>query len=166
MLEVAGFSGDAPAALQAALASGRGYATFEAMLAAQGARPGALERLAPHPSSTPVRAARPGFVTAVDPVMLGELARDLVARDGSRAGIVVAARTGDRLAAGALLATVYGSPEFAEAVRAAFSLGEHAPPARPLVYCEIGAGCETGAGADGGGAASASGDARSMLEIK
>jgi pyrimidine-nucleoside phosphorylase len=166
MLEVAGFSGDARASLQAALVSGRAYATFEAMLAAQGAKPGALERLAPHASRTPVTAARPGFVTAVDPVALGELARDLVARDGSRAGIVVAARTGDRLAAGALLATVYGAPEFAAAVRAAFSLGEHAPPARPLVYCEIGEGCETGAGAAADGAESASGDARSTLEIK
>jgi pyrimidine-nucleoside phosphorylase len=165
MLEVAGFSGDAPAALQTALASGRAYATFEAMLAAQGARPGALERLAPHASSTPVTAARAGFVTAVDPVALGELARDLVARDGSRAGIVVAARTGDRLAAGALLATVYGAQECAEAARAAFTLGEEAPAIRPLVYCEIGAGCDTGAGA-AGGAASVSGAARSMLEIK
>ena len=166
MLEVAGFSGDAPAALLAALASGRGYATFEAMLAAQGAAPGALERLAPHPSSTPVVAGRSGFVTGVDPVALGELARDLVARDGSRAGIVVAVRTGDRVAPGALLATLYGTSAFADAARAAFSLGEGAPPPRPLVYCEIGAGCETGAGSAAGGAAGTSGDARSTLEIK
>jgi hypothetical protein len=61
---------------------------------------------------------------------------------------------------GAALATVYGSAGFANAVAQAFSLGEDPPPARPLVYCEIGAGSETG------GATTAAGAPRSTLEIK
>ena len=73
------------------------------MIAAQGGRPGALERLQPHPQRAVLRAARAGFVVAVDAVALGEAARELVARSGSGAGIVAVARIGDAGAPGGLL---------------------------------------------------------------
>jgi pyrimidine-nucleoside phosphorylase len=160
MLEAGGFSGDPLAALRGALRDGRGYETFTAMLRAQGARPGALERLTPHRVRTTVSAPRAGFVVSVDPVALGEAARELVARDGSGAGIVVAARSGDAVRAGDPLATVFGAPEFARVVAAAFSLEDAPGPARPLVYCEI------GARAGSGDAAGSTGAPRSTLEIK
>lgn len=137
LLEAAGFIGDAGAALRAALDSGRGAERFAAMLRAQGAAPGALAALVPDARARPVRAAAGGFVTGVDPVALGEIARDLVTGGGSQCGIVVARRTGECVSAGDLLATVYGDPQVAEGVRAAFALGAAPPAVRPLVYGEI-----------------------------
>ncbi|MBD5657082.1 MAG: thymidine phosphorylase, partial [Candidatus Eremiobacteraeota bacterium] len=108
MLAVSGINGDCGAALAHALDSGAAYATFEAMLAAQGAERGALDALRPHDVATVVRATRSGFVAAIDVVALGELARELVMRGGTGAGIVVEARIGDALPAGDPLAIVYG----------------------------------------------------------
>jgi len=162
MLHVAGFAADASAALARALASGAAYERFEAMLALQGAERGALERLAPHGTATVARAARSGFLAAVDAVALGELARELVARDGAGAGIVVRARTGDALAAGDEIATVYGDPGACAAVAAAFALADAPPAARPLVYGAIGSRA-AGDSAAGDPAAAA---ARSTLESK
>jgi pyrimidine-nucleoside phosphorylase len=138
MLELAGFAGDAAAALARALASGAANERFEAMLAAQGAERGALERLAPHGSPTIARAPRSGYLATVDAVALGEVARDLVARAGSGAGIIVRARTGDALRAGDEVATVYGDAGARAAVEAAFSVNDAPPAARALVYGAIG----------------------------
>jgi len=165
MLGVAGYEGEARSAIRTALADGRAYATFEAMLAAQGARPGALERLEPHSQRAHVRACGAGFVSAIDPVALGETARDLVARSGHGAGIVVAARTGDAVRAGDTLAVIYGEGEPPAAIAAAFTLGEAPPLARPLVYCEIGAASGT-LSATATGTLPAAGAPRSMLERK
>lgn len=137
LLEVAGFEGDPAAALAAALASGGAAATFEAMLAAQGARHDSLAELRPAIESEPARAAREGAVAAIDPVVLGELARDLVETSGSGAGIVLAARVGDVVATGAPLARIFGGDaRAAEAARRAFDLTAGARAARPLVYGE------------------------------
>jgi pyrimidine-nucleoside phosphorylase len=145
MLEVAGFESDTGAAVRAALSDGSAYAAFEAMLAAQGAVRGALDRLEPHATRASVPAPRSGFVASIDPVGLGETARDLVLRSGSQAGIRLAARTGDVVRAGEPLATVYGAPEFVPAVAAAFAFADAPPAPRPLVYCEIGSVRATGA---------------------
>jgi pyrimidine-nucleoside phosphorylase len=145
MLEVAGFAGDPHRALSDVLSDGRAYATFEAMLAAQGAVPGALDRMEPHATRAEVPAPHSGFVASVDPVALGETARDLVRCAGSQAGIRVAVRTGDMVCAGEPLATVYGPDEFVAAVATAFTLADARQSPRPLVYCEIGSVRETGA---------------------
>jgi pyrimidine-nucleoside phosphorylase len=149
MLEVAGFAGDPREALRTVLSDGRAYAVFEAMLAAQGAVPGALERMEAHSTRSDVPAPRSGFVASVDPVALGETARDLVVLAGSQAGIRVAARTGDAVRAGEPLATVYGSRDFVATVASAFALADAPPSLRPLVYCEIGSVRETEAATSG-----------------
>jgi pyrimidine-nucleoside phosphorylase len=136
MLAVADVA-DARARIAAALASGAAFATFEKMLALQGARPGALASLAPHPHATRVAAARSGFVTGFDPVALGEAARDLVARDGSGAGLAIHVRAGDAVASGDALATVYGDASFARPVAAAIALGDMPPRDEPLVAYTI-----------------------------
>lgn len=143
MLEVAESSegpatGDAGARFERALASGEAYERFDAMLREQGALPGSLERLALPTATSVVRAKRSGFVAAVAPVALGECARELVAAHGPMAGIVVAARTGERIAAGGELATVYGSCDAATEVERSFTITDAPPAARPLVYGEIG----------------------------
>lgn len=131
-----------PAEFDRVLASGAAFERFEAMVVEQGARPGDLAHLAPPARRIVVRAARPGFVAAISPVDLGERARDLVATYGPMAGIRVAVRTGDRVAAGDELATVYGpgSGDVAsDALQRHFTIGDAAPPSRRLVYGEIGA---------------------------
>jgi len=142
MLRVAGRPSLAMPAARAALldrtlASGAAFERLERLLAALGAERGALEALAPCAEHHVVRTARAGVVTAIDPVALGFLARALTQRHGPLAGLIVAARTGDRLAADAPVATVYGGAWAVEPAAAAFAIGETAPPARPLVLAEI-----------------------------
>jgi pyrimidine-nucleoside phosphorylase len=141
MLRASGFAGDPAAALAEALASGRAAATFDAMLAAQGARPGGLGALEPHPDLATVRAERGGFVASLDAVALGECARDLVRASGPSAGIVLAAHAGDAVRAGDPLARVYGGDAAAAAaVARAFAVAPERREPRPLVYGEIDAG--------------------------
>jgi len=140
MLRVGGFAGDARRALETALAGGEAFARFERMLAAQGARADWAARLAPHRTATSVAAARSGYVCGIDAVALGEIARELCERDGSGAGLRVAVRTGDAVAPGHTLATVFGDRACAPRVAAAFSIGDEPPPERPLIYFEMEAG--------------------------
>lgn len=166
MLRVAGFAGDARAALSRALADGRGYARLEAMLAAQGMHAGALAALQPAERARPIRATHDGFVAAIDPVALGECARALVQCSGHGAGIVVGARIGDRVRANDVLATAYGARAGSDAERlvsGAFALSKAPPPQRPLIYVEI----DSRAGAEATPVV-ANGDAgpRSTLESK
>lgn len=137
MLRLAGFAGDRDSALREALGGGAGAERFERMLAAQGAEPGALREMRAHPRSAGARAPHSGYVVAVDALALGELARELVERLGPSAGVRVAARIGDAVAAGAILATVYGEDAAAAHAAAAFTLGEAPPPGRRLIYDEI-----------------------------
>lgn len=127
---------DAGQRIDAALADGAALDFFERMLVAQGAARGALAALAPHPRRTPVAAACGGYVRAIDCVALGEIARDLVGRDGPGAGLRVHARIGAALAAGQLLAEVFGTADLNAAVGSAFELDEEPPPPRPLVYAD------------------------------
>jgi thymidine phosphorylase len=124
--------------LRDVLDSGRAYETFERMVAAQGARPGALDAMRPHREQTSVRATRTGFVTAIDAVALGEAARELIVRSGPFAGLEVRARTGTAVRAGDELVRVYGDARESAGIAGAFALGEEAPPARPVVYFETG----------------------------
>ena len=166
LLRVAGFAGDPAAALADALATGRAAATFETMLAAQGARAGALSSLAPLGAGTVALAVRDGYVAALDAVAIGERARDLVVAHGDGAGVVIAARTGDRVRAGDPLARVFGGDAAdVAAVAAAFSFADEPVVARALVYGEVGDDAvEASVAADGtAGAATSS---RSMLESR
>ncbi len=138
LLAVAGVAGDGDALLGAALESGAACERFEAMLAAQGAVAGALDRLAPHADAANVLAERDGFVATIDAVALGELARELTERAGSGAGIVMRVRTGSAVRRGDSLAVVYGDATSVARASAAFTLAEAALAARPLVYFEIG----------------------------
>jgi pyrimidine-nucleoside phosphorylase len=140
MLAAGGFHGDAQRAIEDALAGGAAFECFERMLAAQGAVAGWQARLRPHRSATAVAASRRGFVTSIDAVALGEIARELTEREGDGAGLRVEARVGDASEPGRTLATVYGDPDLAPRVAAAFALGEAAPPPRALIYFEIAAG--------------------------
>jgi thymidine phosphorylase len=130
--------------LEAALRSGRAYETFVAMLVAQGGSARDLETMAPHPISIDAVAERAGYVTGIETVELGERARDLVAASGARAGIVVRARVGDRIARGETFATVHGDDDAAmvAAVARCFTIGEDAPEAGTLVYDETGEGSD------------------------
>jgi pyrimidine-nucleoside phosphorylase len=138
LLEGAGFDLErADAAVDNALRSGAAAERFGAMLEAQGAVPGALAELEPLGAGVSVRALRGGFVSSIATTALGEQARRLVAACGSRAGIVIAARIGDTVAAGQRLAVVYGDEGAVAEVQAAFALSDEAPAARPLVYAEV-----------------------------
>jgi thymidine phosphorylase len=163
LLRVAGYEGDAGRALADALESGRAAETFDAMLAAQGAEPGALDALAVAGEPTLVRAERDGFVAGLDAVALGECARDLVAAAGSVAGIVLDARTGDRRHRGDVVARIYGGDaRAAAAVARAFAWSDARTHERPLVYGEI----EAGSDWAGDGISGAAVAPRSTLESK
>ena len=136
MLDVAGYAGDGRAALARALDDGSAGARFEAMLSAQGMHSGALQALRPHARATHVRAPRDGYVTDIDPIALGEAARDLVLQCGSLAGIVVGARIGERVRAGDVVATIHGDVAI-PALESAFAFDAGAPAARNLVYFTI-----------------------------
>jgi pyrimidine-nucleoside phosphorylase len=140
MLKLGGFAGDSPATLERTLANGAAFERFEAMLSAQGAEPGALPRLAPHARATRVAARCGGFVGTIDAPALGELARDLVERDGAGAGLEMRVRTGDAVAPGRTLAVVYGTLEASARVVAAFDIVDEPPAPRPLVYFESASG--------------------------
>ncbi len=127
---------DAERALLGALESGRAYERFVAMLVAQGASARDLETLGVHGTNAAAVTSRGGFVRAIDTVALGELARDLVAAHGSRAGIVVRARIGDAVERREALAMVYGDAAFAAEIERCFTIGDAPPPLRPLIYGE------------------------------
>jgi len=161
MLRLSGFEGDVEQTLQTALDRGHAFERFERMLATLGAEPGALDALSPHAERGELRARRSGFVASLDPVALGVLARDLVARHGARAGVTLTVRSGDELRAGDILGFVYGDAGASARATRAFEIGDEPAPARALVYDEIEAGF-------GRSAAAASGapDGRSTLETK
>ncbi len=138
MLRVAGVAEDELSARALdALESGAAYARLEAMLAAQGALPGALERIAPHPHRTSALAPRDGVVAAIDPVAIGELARDLVAADGPFAGIRIIARVGTPVRRGEALAEVLGTAVAPETLARAFTVADTAPAPRPLLAAVV-----------------------------
>jgi pyrimidine-nucleoside phosphorylase/thymidine phosphorylase len=139
MLRAGGFTGDPQSALDAALGGGEAYERFERMLAAQGAVSDWATQLVPHPRTRAVAATRSGFIAEIDTVALGEIARELTERDGSGAGLHVAVRSGDAIEPGRTLATIFGEDDSADHVASAFAISEKQPPARPLIYFEIGA---------------------------
>ena len=129
----------------AALRDGWAFGVFQEIVRAQGGDASVLDdpdRLMGEPVAT-VTSERSGVVSDVDPLALGYAAVALGAGRARkedavdpRAGFVLHARPGERVAEGDVLATVYASdPDRADpdAVRAAFTVSDAAPAPRPLV---------------------------------
>jgi pyrimidine-nucleoside phosphorylase len=123
--------------LDAALRGGAAYERFVALVEAQGGRRATFEAMAAARPAAPVPAAGAGYVEAIDPVAIGEAARELVARHGPFAGVRIAAPVGTRVAAGEPLAFVAGGTDAGGAIAAAFSLGCEPPAKRALVDAVI-----------------------------
>ena len=136
MLELGGRS-DPARAIERALDGGEAYAKFVAMIEAQGGSRRALENAIPLPARAVV-ASSGGFVEGFDTVALGELAHDLVAADGPFAGVRLAVRTGEAIAAGEVVADVYGGDDITERrTREAIAIGPSQTRSRTLTIGSI-----------------------------
>ena len=134
---------EARARAEAALADGRAAEHFERWCYVQGGdwRPGEFHRLAGHE----VKAPHAGFVVGIDALAVGRAAQ--LAGAGRRtvddavdaaAGVVLEHGVGDPVAAGEPLAAVVSRDparrrEGRLALEAAFTVGDAAPPVRPVV---------------------------------
>ena len=134
MLRVGGVAEDsiAPDALDA-LQSGAAYERFVQLVEAQGGTRAALEDIAAHPHRVAATADREGVVTRIDAAAIGEAARELTVADGPFGGIRILARVGTPVRAGDALAECAGPSADPRRIAAAFTVGETAPPPRPLV---------------------------------
>jgi pyrimidine-nucleoside phosphorylase len=125
---------DAPETSAAnALDTGAAYGKFVSMIEAQGGSRAALEAMRLPQRVEEARATRSGYVTGVDAVALGNLARAWSASEPT-GGIIAAVRIGDRVERGDVLARGYGAAARADALLPAFTIGQERPPSRPLVY--------------------------------
>ncbi|HTW83849.1 MAG TPA: thymidine phosphorylase [Candidatus Sulfotelmatobacter sp.] len=125
-----------PRALDA-LHSGAAYAKFVELLEAQGAVPGAIETIAPHPHRVSALATEAGFVAAIDAVAIGRLARESVLADGPFAGLRIVGRVGTPVRPGDVLAEVLGPSLDPRRVAAAFTIAPAPPAPRPLIAAVI-----------------------------
>jgi len=138
--------GAAREAAESALASGRAWERFVAMVKAQGGSVAAIEKpggLPVAPVIAPVRASRGGFVSAVDTFALGECVVHMgggrIEKDQAvdpRVGLLMHARRGDAVRAGDVLAEAHlaGADDALVArLQAAFEIGDTASAAVPLV---------------------------------
>jgi pyrimidine-nucleoside phosphorylase len=137
MLRVGGAAGEVTAQVDDALASGRAYETFIALIEAQGGSRAGVEGMRVPEKRVPVKAARDGRVTFVNAIALGELARTAVDRYGPSAGIIVRARVGDVVRAGETLAELVGAGDDATAVGHAFSVEDRAVERRALLHALV-----------------------------
>jgi pyrimidine-nucleoside phosphorylase/thymidine phosphorylase len=155
MLLLAGVAGDREGALarvRDAVASGRAMEKLLAVCAAQGGDPRTLERpsrLPAAPRRTEVRVERGGFVQSIHAEEVGLAAMALGAGRARvedavdpAAGIALAAKVGDPVSAGEVLAILHHADGFAAEgvaarVRAAYVVGAERPAAAPLVLGRI-----------------------------
>ncbi|HEV7180114.1 MAG TPA: thymidine phosphorylase [Candidatus Baltobacteraceae bacterium] len=135
MLELAGLEEPHAAAVDA-LENGTGYEKFVELIEAQGSSRAALEAMKPHEHVQPVHAARGGFISTIDAVALGNIAREWSAQEPN-AGIELLVRTGDPVEQGAAVAHVYGSRAHVAPVAHAIRIEDTAAPGRPLIYATI-----------------------------
>jgi pyrimidine-nucleoside phosphorylase len=135
------------ATAEAALAGGDALARFRALVDAQGGDVRVLDDPDARPDTAPaatVEAEAAGVVTALDARAIGRLAVALGAGRRTKddavdptAGVALAVRVGDRVQPGDVLARLHTRRTarlgaFADALRAAVSLGDAAPPPAPL----------------------------------
>jgi pyrimidine-nucleoside phosphorylase len=154
MLVLGGVATDlamARALLGQAITSGAGLEKFSAIIEAQGGDPrvcDAPHRLPKARQVTAVNAERDGYVTDIDSYALGLAAMRLGA-GRARAedavdpavGLILARVVGEEARRGEPLALVHHNRApgaILDDVRAAFTVGDSAPPARPLVLGRIG----------------------------
>lgn len=135
-------------AFDRAIASGAAYAKFESMIAAQGGKPGCLERLPVAKYSVTVEARESGYVADVDAL---KVARAVLEAGGGRkrkgdpilpeVGARLHVAVGDRAERGMPLATLYfsrpGDEELAALLADAFSIAAQEPPRKSRIICKI-----------------------------
>lgn len=136
------------AAVEQALTSGAGMEVFERFIAAQGGDPAALTNLTLSTTRTEVVAPESGHVAGVDALGIARAALGLGAGRQTKAdtidhscGVEVHVQVGDEVAAGHLLATVYGDrdPQTAAAlVTQAILVGDEPVHPGPHVLAEVG----------------------------
>jgi pyrimidine-nucleoside phosphorylase len=152
MVALAGAAPDAAAAealVRAALASGRALEKFREMIERQGGDPGVVDDYALLPQAAArhvVTAARGGYLASIDAALVGRASMALGAgrervdeRIDPGAGIVLAAKPGDAVSAGAPIAELHvGAGRTPEAALAlldhAFTIADEPPALPPLVY--------------------------------
>lgn len=135
MLQTAGIE-DPHVIAREALADGRAYEKFTAMIAAQGGSVQAMESLAPAPAAEPIVAEHDGYVSGIDAVLLGNAVREWNGHD-ARAGVRVCVRIGDRVKRGAPLVEIFGAQNHRLRVQRAIHLAAHPPEQRPFVYATL-----------------------------
>ena len=144
----------ARAAVEAAIADGRGLAKLVEIVSAQGGDPEAIrdpDRLPRAPSFRDVPAPVSGFVSAIDAEAIGLASVALGAgrarvddRIDPAVGIEVHHKVGDRVERGEPLCTIHhgarGEPpeRVAARIAAAYAIGAEAPPARAMLLERMG----------------------------
>ena len=142
---------DARAECRARLDDGSAFEKFKAMVAAHGGDLAAFERFLKRPVSRfRVQAMKSGFVASVDAEKVAKVALALGAgraQPGERidhlAGVSLEVRRGDRVSAGAAIATLEtaSAPDALEPCAAellsAFSISREPPAAKPLVLMAV-----------------------------
>ena len=134
-------------AVAAALASGAGYASLAAMVAAQGGDPAALEAPELAPVAGEVLAPRDGWVDRLDALGVARGALALGAGRASKAdtidhgaGVDLAVGIGERVSAGQVVARLRGRrgvDTAREAVSGALGVGDAPPAPRPHLLAEV-----------------------------
>jgi pyrimidine-nucleoside phosphorylase len=156
MLVLAGLEADLAVArgcAARAVESGAAFGKFREIIEAQGGDPRVVDEPVRLPRArhiAPALATRAGYVTAIDAYAVGEL---IVRMGGGRAqkddkidhrvGLVLERKVGDRVEAGEPLAEVHAERDEAEVARAlvaAYTIGDAAGAATPLVLERLGAG--------------------------
>jgi pyrimidine-nucleoside phosphorylase len=137
MLRVGGSTSEPEAKVDAALAGGKAYEKFIALIEAQGGTRAGVEAMRVPEKRAAARAPRDGNVTFVNAVALGDLARAAVDQYGPSAGIIVHARVGDAVRAGDTLAELVGARDDAGAVGDAFSVEDRVAGHRPLLHAIV-----------------------------
>lgn len=120
-----------------ALRSGAAYEKFVEMLCAQGASREGFEAMQAGSPRETLRAPHEGYVRSIDVVRLGNVGRELSAREPF-GGLRIRARIGDRVERGAPLLEIYG-PDLASGhgLDSAIELTADPVPAPPLIHAKI-----------------------------
>lgn len=121
------------------LESGAALNKFRQMVEAQGGDPEVVENpgpLAESMHSRDIRAARDGYITAIDARRVGEIARSLV--QSHRGGVILERKVGDMAKEGEVLARMLSDSKEAldsgaERMEGVFTLGDNPPAKRHLL---------------------------------
>jgi pyrimidine-nucleoside phosphorylase len=132
MLELGGTTADLPRLL----GQGAAYEKFVACVAGLGGDIALLPKLQPAAPVVALLALRSGYIVAIDPVAVGEAARDYVNRFGPYAGIELLVQVGDSVEKGQPLLMVYGGDP-TKSLREALVVDDVAPAPTDVVLFEL-----------------------------